>query len=187
MQKQVRPRWHTGSSTNGGNREKCILRAAISPSFPPSLLPNVLPHILLRGTVRFRNTCRKCAAQYVHQSKLRRPRRRPPFFPAICARIYGRTFVCQPQYMGDVIIVIRGGATTADWHWSARLSQRFRHLEQSKAFQNISFLSCHVAAAAENAAFLSLKKEKGASTLCSQTTAPKQPLRCTTGGFSSNK
>ena len=36
-------------------------------------------------------------------------RRRPPFFPAICAlRIYGRTFVCQPQYMGDVIIVIRG-------------------------------------------------------------------------------
>ena len=142
MQKQVRPRWHTGSSTNGGNREKCILRAAISPSFPPSLPPNVLPHILLRGTVCFRYTCRKCAAQYVHQSKLRRPRRRPPFFPAICARIYGRTFVCQPQYMGDVIIVIRGGATTADWHWSARLSQRFRHLEQSKAFQKFSKLSC---------------------------------------------
>ena len=34
-----------------------------------------------------------------------------------------------------------------------------------------SFLSCHVAAAAENAVFLSLKKEKGAaaSTFCSQT------------------
>ena len=67
------------------------------PTYPPS--PRVLPPTYI--------TRRKCAAQYV-QSKLRRPRRRPSFFPAICARIYGRTFVCRPQYMGDVIIVIRG-------------------------------------------------------------------------------
>ena len=44
-------------------------------------------------------------------------RRRPPFFPAICAlRIYGRTFVCRPQYMGDVIIVIRG-LPPSTWTW----------------------------------------------------------------------
>ena len=52
-------------------------------------------------------------------------RRRPPFFPAICAlRIYGRTFVCRPQYMGDVIIVIRGlppSTWTAAWHWRLAL------------------------------------------------------------------
>ena len=63
-------------------------------------------------------------------------RRRPPFFPAICAlRIYGRTFVCRPQYMGDVIIVIRGlppSTWTAAWHWRAGSSDIFR---QSKTFQ----------------------------------------------------
>ena len=63
-------------------------------------------------------------------------RRRPPFFPAICAlRIYGRTFVCRPQYMGDVIIVIRGlppRTWTAAWHWRAHSSDIFR---QSKTFQ----------------------------------------------------
>ena len=100
----------------------------VSPHPPP--LPRVLLHTCL-------TLCRKCAVQYA-QSKLRRPRRRPPFFPAICARIYGRTFVCRPQYMGDVIIVIRGlpprrtgiGAplrTGSDISDKAKLFKTFQH------------------------------------------------------------
>ena len=112
-------------TTNGGNREKCILRPAISWSFPTPTSVRVLPHTYI--------TRRKCAAPYV-QSKLRRPRRRPSFFPAICARIYGRTFVCRPQYMGDVIIVIRGLPPRRTGIGARRTSDRFRHLGQSKTF-----------------------------------------------------
>ena len=88
MHKQVSPGGTAPPTTNGGNREKCILRAAIT-YFGVS--PAHVFHVLARSSTR-------------HSL-----RRRPPFFPAICAlRIYGRTFVCRPQYMGDVIIVIRG-------------------------------------------------------------------------------
>ena len=94
--------------TNGGNREKCILRAAITLEFPP------------------RTYSTFSRVENARSSTRHSLRRRPPFFPAICAlRIYGRTFVCRPQYMGDVIIVIRGlppRTWTAAWHWRAPTS-----------------------------------------------------------------
>ena len=97
--------------TNGGNREKCILRAAIT-YFGVS--PAHVFHVLARSSTR-------------HSL-----RRRPPFFPAICAlRIYGRTFVCRPQYMGDVIIVIRGLPPRT---WTARIGALPTSSDKAKLF-----------------------------------------------------
>ena len=96
-----------------------------------------------------------------HSSTRHSLRRRPPFFPAICAlRIYGRTFVCRPQYMGDVIIVIRGLCHPALGRLLALVRSFFRHLPTKQNFSTLSsgwwqIFSC--CAVAENAEILRQK------------------------------
>ena len=89
--------------TNGGNREKCILRAAIT-YFGVS--PAHVFHVLAR---------RKCAQQYSAQSAPP-----PAFFPCNLCPAYLWPDICLPAAIyGGRDNSNKGAATPADWHWCA--------------------------------------------------------------------
>ena len=105
----------------------------------------------------------------------------PPtaFFPCnLCAYLWPD--ICLPAAIyGGRDNSNKRAATPADWHWCAA-SDRFRHLGQSKTFQNLpthqlSSLPaappgcCHVAA--ENAEFSVKTGKASASMYCSQATS----------------